>query len=147
MINKVTRIVITKGRENCQVLGNLHKRYKAGGEVEKENIHPETNEPTVEKRNFRKNQDNIEKVVDSLTSEESINVFLARQRLKFVKGNLNKQEMKDSMFLELNIAAHNIDGIASVLSIQKLYNLLEFINENSIDIMAKIACINLFKIL
>ncbi|EXX74278.1 hypothetical protein RirG_052600 [Rhizophagus irregularis DAOM 197198w] len=44
--------------------------------------------------------------------------------------------MKDSMFLELNIAAHNINGIASVLSIQKLHNLLEFINENSIDIMA-----------
>ncbi|CAB4479332.1 unnamed protein product [Rhizophagus irregularis] len=77
-----------------------------------------------------------EEVVDSLTSEESINVFLARQKLRFVKENLNKQEMKDSMFLELNIAAHNIDGITSVLSIQKLHNLLEFINENSIDIMA-----------
>ncbi|EXX61820.1 hypothetical protein RirG_167630 [Rhizophagus irregularis DAOM 197198w] len=112
------------------------KGYKAGGKAENENIHPETNESTVEKGNFRKNQDNIEKVVDSLTSEESINVFLTRQRLRFVKGNLNKQEMKDSMFLELNIAAHNIDGIASVLSIQKLHNLLEFINENSIDIMA-----------
>ncbi|CAG8766777.1 22676_t:CDS:1, partial [Rhizophagus irregularis] len=91
------------------------KGYKAGGKAENENIHPETNESTVEKGNFRKNQDNIEKVVDSLTSEESINVFLTRQRLRFVKGNLNKQEMKDSMFLELNIAAHNIDGIASVL--------------------------------
>ncbi|RGB22386.1 hypothetical protein C1646_822567 [Rhizophagus diaphanus] len=44
--------------------------------------------------------------------------------------------MKDSMFLELNIVAHNIDGIASIPSIQKLHNLLEFINENSIDIMA-----------
>ncbi|PKK64628.1 hypothetical protein RhiirC2_787248 [Rhizophagus irregularis] len=128
MINEVTRVVITKGRENCQALGNLHKSnqnnnafltqhasdersqqkqkgYKAGGEAEKENIHLETNEPM--------NQDNIEEVVDSLTSEESINVFLARQRLRFVKGNLNKQEMKDSMFLELNIAAHNIDGIAT----------------------------------
>ncbi|PKY60782.1 hypothetical protein RhiirA4_484905 [Rhizophagus irregularis] len=140
-----------EGREKCQALGNLHKSnqdnnasstqhasdersqqqqkgYKAGGEAEKENIPPETNELT--------NQDNIEEVVDSLTSEESINVFLARQRLRFVKGNLNKQETKDSMFLELNIAAHNIDGIASVPSIQKLHNLLEFINENSIDIMA-----------
>ncbi|CAB4474261.1 unnamed protein product [Rhizophagus irregularis] len=159
MINEVTHVVITKGRENCQALGNLHKSnqdnntfstqhasdkwsqqqqkgYKAGGEVEKENIHPETNEPMVEKENFRKNQDNTEEVVDSFTSEESINVFLARQKLRFVKGNLNKQEMKDSMFLELNIAAHNINGIASVPSIQKLHNLLEFINENSIDIMA-----------
>ncbi|CAG8733059.1 11725_t:CDS:2 [Rhizophagus irregularis] len=151
MINEVTCVVITKGKENCQALGNLHKsnqdnnafstqhtnnersqqqqkRYKAGGEAEKENIHPETNEPT--------NQNNIEEVVDSLTSEESTNVFLARQRLRFVKENLNKQEMKDSIFLELNIAAHNIDGIASVPSIQKLHNLLEFINENSIDIIA-----------
>ncbi|PKC64611.1 hypothetical protein RhiirA1_462161 [Rhizophagus irregularis] len=50
---------------------NKSEGYKAGGEVEKENIHPETNEPTVEKRDFRKNQDNIEKVVDSLTSEEN----------------------------------------------------------------------------
>ncbi|CAB5374349.1 unnamed protein product [Rhizophagus irregularis] len=159
MMNEVTRVVIMEGRKKCQALGNLHKSnqdnnasstqhasdersqqqqkgYKAGGEAEKENIPPETNELTVVKRDFQKNQDNIEEVVDSLTSEESINVFLARQRLRFVKGKSNKQEMKDSMFLELNIAAHNIDGIASVPSIQKLHNLLEFINENSIDIMA-----------
>ncbi|RGB26700.1 hypothetical protein C1646_770092 [Rhizophagus diaphanus] len=83
--------------------------YKADGEAEKENIPLKTNKLTFEKRDFEKNQDNIEVVVDLLTSEESIN---------------------------LNIAAHNIDGIASVPSIQKLHNLLEFINENSIDIMA-----------
>ncbi|EXX54278.1 hypothetical protein RirG_236040 [Rhizophagus irregularis DAOM 197198w] len=40
------------------------------------------------------------------------------------------------MFLEIHIAAHNIDGIASVPSIQKLHNLLEFGKENNIDIMA-----------
>ncbi|PKY53074.1 hypothetical protein RhiirA4_471096 [Rhizophagus irregularis] len=90
----------------------------------------------LEKGDFRKIQDNIEEVVESMTSEESINVFLARQRLRFVKGNLNKQETKNLMFLELNIAAHNIDGIANILSIQKLHNLLEFIKENGIDIMA-----------
>ncbi|EXX71984.1 uncharacterized protein OCT59_003609 [Rhizophagus irregularis] len=77
MINEVTCVVITKGKENCQALGNLHKsnqdnnafstqhtnnersqqqqkRYKAGGEAEKENIHPETNEPTVEKGIFKR---------------------------------------------------------------------------------------------
>ncbi|RGB35208.1 hypothetical protein C1646_759583 [Rhizophagus diaphanus] len=119
-----------EGREKCQVLGNLHKSnqdnnesstqhasdkwsqqqqkgYKVGGEAEKENIPPETNELTVKKGDFRKNQDNIEEVVDLLTSEE-----------------------------KLNIAAHNIDGIASVPSIQKLHKLLEFGKENNIDIMA-----------
>ncbi|EXX64498.1 hypothetical protein RirG_142120 [Rhizophagus irregularis DAOM 197198w] len=40
------------------------------------------------------------------------------------------------MYLDLHIAAHNIDGIASTPSIQKLHNLLEFIEENNIDIMA-----------
>ncbi|CAB5394880.1 unnamed protein product [Rhizophagus irregularis] len=44
--------------------------------------------------------------------------------------------MKDSMYLDLHIAAHNIDRIASTPSIQKLYSLLEFIEENNIDIMA-----------
>ncbi|EXX74039.1 hypothetical protein RirG_054810 [Rhizophagus irregularis DAOM 197198w] len=36
----------------------------------------------------------------------------------------------------MHIAAHNIDWIASVPSIQKLHNLLEFIKENNINIMA-----------
>ncbi|GBC36358.2 ribonuclease HI, putative [Rhizophagus irregularis DAOM 181602=DAOM 197198] len=84
----------------------------------------------------RVDQDNIEEVVESLTNEKSINAFLARQRLRFVKGKLNDQETKNSMFLEIHIAAHNIDGIASVPSIQKLHNLLEFGKENNIDIMA-----------
>ncbi|GBC23698.2 hypothetical protein GLOIN_2v1775230 [Rhizophagus irregularis DAOM 181602=DAOM 197198] len=58
------------------------------------------------------------------------------QRLKFTKGNLNNQKTKDSMYLDLHIAAHNIDGIASTPSIQKLHSLLEFIEDNNIDIMA-----------
>ncbi|CAG8778776.1 8869_t:CDS:1, partial [Rhizophagus irregularis] len=41
-------------------------------------------------------QDNIEEVVESLTNEKSINAFLARQRLRFVKGKLNDQETKNS---------------------------------------------------
>ncbi|CAB4403654.1 unnamed protein product [Rhizophagus irregularis] len=123
-----------EGRKKCQALGNLHKSNQEVIRTTTRLQHS-TRVTNVEKGDFRKNQDNIEEVVDSLTSEENINVFLARQRLRFVKGNLNKQETKDSMFLELNIAAHNIDGIASVPSIQKLHNLLEFINENSIDIM------------
>ena len=141
MINKVTRVVRMEGREKCQALGNLHKNnqennassiqhtsdersqqqkqkeYLVGGEADKEDIHPETNELTVEKGDFRKDQDNIEEVVESLTNEESINAFLARQRLRFVEGKLNDQETKNSMFLEMHIAAHNIDGIASVPSI------------------------------
>ncbi|PKY35831.1 DNase I-like protein, partial [Rhizophagus irregularis] len=148
-----------EGREKCQALGNLHKNnqdnnassiqhtsdersqqqkqkeYLVGGEADND-IHPETNELTFEKGDFRKDQDNIEEVVESLTNEESINAFLARQRLRFVKGKLNDQETKNSMFLEMHIAAHNIDGIASVPSIQKLHNLLEFGKENNIDIMA-----------
>ncbi|CAB5368916.1 unnamed protein product [Rhizophagus irregularis] len=44
--------------------------------------------------------------------------------------------MNDSMYLDLHIAAHNIDGIASTPSIQKLHSLLEFIEEKNIDIMA-----------
>ncbi|CAB5391033.1 unnamed protein product [Rhizophagus irregularis] len=159
MINEVTRVVRMEGREKCQALGNLHKNnqdnnassiqhtsdersqqqkqkeYLVGGEADND-IHPETNELTFEKGDFRKDQDNIEEVVESLTNEESINAFLARQRLRFVKGKLNDQETKNSMFLEMHIAAHNIDGIASVPSIQKLHNLLEFGKENNIDIMA-----------
>ncbi|PKK70351.1 hypothetical protein RhiirC2_779803 [Rhizophagus irregularis] len=133
MINEVTHIVITKGREKCQALGNLHKSNQDNNAFSTQHVNDEWSQQQQKKY---KAGDNIEEVVDSLTSEESINVFLARQKLRFVKGNLNKQEMKDSMFLELNIAAHNIDGIASVPSIQKLHNLLEFINENNIDIMA-----------
>ncbi|RGB37506.1 hypothetical protein C1646_756846 [Rhizophagus diaphanus] len=84
----------------------------------------------------KKDPDNLEEIVKSLTNEENVNVFLARQRLRFTKGNLNSQEMKDSMYLNLHIAAHNINGIANTLSIQKLHSLLEFIKENNIDIMA-----------
>ncbi|RGB29197.1 hypothetical protein C1646_766911 [Rhizophagus diaphanus] len=92
------------------------KGYLVGGEVDKEDIHPETNELTFEKGELQKDQDNIEEVIESLTNEESINVFLARQRLRFVKEKLNNQKTKNSMFLEMHIAAHNIDGIASVLT-------------------------------
>ncbi|CAB4416101.1 unnamed protein product [Rhizophagus irregularis] len=146
-----------EGREKCQVLGNLHKNnqdnnassiqytsdeqsqqqkqkgYLVNGEADKEDIHPETNELTGD---CQKDQDKIEEVIESLTNEESINEFLARQRLRFVKGKSNDQETKNSMFLEMHIAAHNIDGITSVPSIQKLHNLLDFIKENGIDIMA-----------
>ncbi|CAG8746462.1 22444_t:CDS:2 [Rhizophagus irregularis] len=129
-----------EGREKCQALGNLHKSNQDNNASSTQHASDERSQQQQKGYkaggDFQKNQDNIEEVVDSLTSEESINVFLARQRLRFVKGKSNKQETKDSMFLELNIAAHNIDGIASVPSIQKLHNLLEFINENSIDIMA-----------
>ncbi|UZO01030.1 uncharacterized protein OCT59_012139 [Rhizophagus irregularis] len=127
MINEVTHVVRMEGREKCQAL--------VGGEADND-ILRETNELTFEKGDFRKDQDNIEEVVESLTNEESINAFLAKQRLRFVKGKLNDQETKNSMFLEMHIAAHNIDGIASVPSIQKLHNLLEFGKENNIDIMA-----------
>ncbi|PKY43273.1 hypothetical protein RhiirA4_457229 [Rhizophagus irregularis] len=106
-------------REKYQALSNHHKnnqdnnasstqhtRYLVGGKADKENIHPETNKLTFEKRDFQKEQDNIEEVVESLTNEE-----------------------------KLHIAAHNIDRIASIPSIQKLHNLLEFIKKNNIDIM------------
>ncbi|RGB30729.1 hypothetical protein C1646_764929 [Rhizophagus diaphanus] len=88
------------------------------------------------KREFQKDSDNLEEIVESLTNEENVNIFLARQRLRFIKENLNSQEMKDSIYLNLHIAAHNIDGIASTPSIQKLHSLLEFIEENNIDIIA-----------
>ncbi|PKK63972.1 hypothetical protein RhiirC2_716599 [Rhizophagus irregularis] len=160
MINEVTRVVRMEGREKCQDLGNLYKNNQdnnafsirhtndgrsqkhkqkgyllVDGEADKENIHLEINELTCEKRDFQKDQDNIEEVVEVLTNEESINEFLARQRLRFVKEKMNDQETKNSIFLEMHIAAHNIDGIASVPSIQKLHNLLEFIKESNIDIM------------
>ncbi|PKK57803.1 hypothetical protein RhiirC2_797372 [Rhizophagus irregularis] len=80
----------------------------------------------------------LEEIVESLINKENVNVFLARQRLRFTKRNLNNQEMNYSMYLDLHIAAHNIDGIARTLSIQKLHNLLEFIKENNIDIMREI---------
>ncbi|UZN99574.1 uncharacterized protein OCT59_000841 [Rhizophagus irregularis] len=75
MINEVTRVVRMEGREKCQALGNLHKNnqdnnassiqytsdewsqqqkqkeYLVGGEADND-IHPETNEITFEKRDF-----------------------------------------------------------------------------------------------
>ncbi|CAB5387718.1 unnamed protein product [Rhizophagus irregularis] len=100
------------------------------------NTHPEITELAYENGDFQKDPDNLEEIVESLTNEENINVFLARQRLRFTKENLNNQKTKNLMYLNLHIAAHNIDGIASTPSIQKLHNLLEFIEENNIDIMA-----------
>uniref|UniRef100_U9T328 Uncharacterized protein n=1 Tax=Rhizophagus irregularis (strain DAOM 181602 / DAOM 197198 / MUCL 43194) TaxID=747089 RepID=U9T328_RHIID len=92
MINEVTRVVITEGSEKCQVLGNFHKSNQ------------DNNASSTQH-----NQNNIEEVVDLLTSEESINVFLARQRLRFVKENLNKQEMKDLIIDIMAISETNIN--------------------------------------
>ncbi|RGB30728.1 hypothetical protein C1646_764996 [Rhizophagus diaphanus] len=100
------------------------------------NTHTETTELAYEKEDFQKDPDNLEEIVESLINKENINVFLARQRLRFTKENLNSQEMKDLMYLDLHIAAYNIDGIASTSFIQKLYSLLEFIKENNINIKA-----------
>ncbi|CAB4489938.1 unnamed protein product [Rhizophagus irregularis] len=133
MINEGTHVVIMEGREKCQALDNF---YKSNQDNNTSLTQHASDERSQQQQKRYKAGDNIEEVVESLTSEESINVFLARQRLRFVKENLNKQETKNSKFLELNIAAYNIDGIASVPSIQKLHNLLEFIKENGIDIMA-----------
>ncbi|CAB4475792.1 unnamed protein product [Rhizophagus irregularis] len=124
MINEVTRVVKMEGREKCQALGNLHKNNQDNNASSIQHTSDERSQQQKQKEYL--DQDNIEEVVESLTNEESINAFLARQRLRFVKGKLNDQETKNSMFLEMHIAAHNIDGIASVPSIQKLHNLLEF---------------------
>ncbi|CAB4431604.1 unnamed protein product [Rhizophagus irregularis] len=134
MINEVTHVVRMEGREKCQALGNLHKNNQENNASSIQHTSDERSQQQKQKEYL--DQDNIEEVVESLTNEESINAFLARQRLRFVEGKLNDQETKNSMFLEMHIAAHNIDGIASVPSIQKLHNLLEFGKENNIDIMA-----------
>ncbi|CAB5382748.1 unnamed protein product [Rhizophagus irregularis] len=117
MINEVTRVIRIEGREKCQDLGNSHKnnqnnnasstQHTSDGRSQQhkqkglvgggEDIHPETNELTIEEGDFQKDQDNIEEVVKVLTNEESVNEFLARQRLRFVKGKLNDQETKNSM--------------------------------------------------
>jgi hypothetical protein len=87
--------------------------------------------------NFNSNiEDNIDKVIESLTNEENINIFLARQRLKFMENKVINQDKNNTLYLELRIAAHNIDGIASIQSFPKLNNLLEFIEEHKIDIIA-----------
>ncbi|CAB5378744.1 unnamed protein product [Rhizophagus irregularis] len=62
----------------------------------KHKMNSETIELAYEKRDFQKDLDNLEEIVESLTNEENVNVFLVRQRL----------------------------------------SLLEFIEENNIDIMA-----------
>ncbi|PKK57508.1 hypothetical protein RhiirC2_797897 [Rhizophagus irregularis] len=141
MINEVIRVVRIEGREKCQALGNLHKNNQDNNASLIQHTSDERSQQQKQKEylvggDFQKDQDNIKEVVESLTNEENINAFLARQRLRFVKEKLNDQETKNSMFLEMHIAAHNIDGIASVPSIQKLHNLLEFGKENNIDIMA-----------
>ncbi|RGB41759.1 hypothetical protein C1646_751684 [Rhizophagus diaphanus] len=128
--NRVTHRKRPKGREQCQ------NKHKTNSRTDTGSTHSETTELAYEKGEFQKDPNNLEEIVKSLTNEENINIFLVRQRLRFIKGNLNSQEMKDLMYLDLHIAAHNIDGIASTLSIQKLHSLLEFIEENNIDIMA-----------
>ncbi|UZO29590.1 uncharacterized protein OCT59_023054 [Rhizophagus irregularis] len=130
MINEVTHVVIMEGREKCQALDNFYKSNQDNNTSLTQHTSDERSQQ--QQKRYKAG----EEVVESLTSEESINVFLARQRLRFVKENLNKQETKNSMFLELNIVAYNIDGIASIPFIQKLHNLLEFIKENGINIMA-----------
>ncbi|EXX62137.1 hypothetical protein GLOIN_2v1775230 [Rhizophagus irregularis DAOM 181602=DAOM 197198] len=158
--NRVTHGERLKGREQCQVpsifLKNnqnnnasssiqhasneqsqqTHNKHKTNGRINTGNTHPKTTELVYEKGDCQKDPDNLEEIVESLTNEENVNIFLARQRLRFTKGNLNNQETNDSMYLDLHIAAHNIDGIASTPSIQKLHSLLEFIEEKNIDIMA-----------
>ncbi|CAB4495443.1 unnamed protein product [Rhizophagus irregularis] len=123
--NRVTYGERLKNKEQCQVPSILLKNNQNNASSSIQHV-----------RDFQKDPDNLEEIVESSTNEENINVFLARQRLRFTKGNLNNQKMKDSMYLDLHIAAHNIDRIASTPSIQKLYSLLEFIEENNIDIMA-----------
>ncbi|CAB4429024.1 unnamed protein product [Rhizophagus irregularis] len=158
--NKVTHGERLKGREQCQVPSILLKnnqnnnasssiqhasneqsqqtqnKHKTNSRTDTGSTHPETTELAYEKGEFQKDPDNLEEIVESLTNEENVNIFLVRQRLRFIKGNPNSQETKDSMYLDLHIVAHNIDGIASTPSIQKLHSLLEFIEENNIDIMA-----------
>jgi hypothetical protein len=123
-------------QKNVKYPKQKQNKHKTNSKVNAENTYLKTFELTCEKEELHKNQDNIEEVVESLINEENINIFLARQRLRFVNGSLNNQEMNNLLYLDLHIAAHNIDGIASVLSIQKFHNLLEFIKENNIDIMA-----------
>ncbi|GET60170.1 hypothetical protein RIR_e9104_A0A2I1FND5_9GLOM [Rhizophagus irregularis DAOM 181602=DAOM 197198] len=55
----------------------------------KHKTNSETTELTYEKGDFQKDPDNLEEIVKSLTNEENVNVFLARQRLRFTKKNLN----------------------------------------------------------
>uniref|UniRef100_U9TJ59 Uncharacterized protein n=1 Tax=Rhizophagus irregularis (strain DAOM 181602 / DAOM 197198 / MUCL 43194) TaxID=747089 RepID=U9TJ59_RHIID len=128
--NGVTHGERLKGREQCQVPSILLKNNQNN------NASSSIQHAMYEKGDFQKDPDNLEEIVESLTNEENVNVFLARQRLRFTKGNLNNQETNDSMYLDLHIAAHNIDGIASTPSIQKLHSLLEFIEKNNINIMA-----------
>ncbi|PKC54805.1 hypothetical protein RhiirA1_476640 [Rhizophagus irregularis] len=133
--NRVTYGERLKNKEQCQVPSILLKNNQNNASSSIQHV---SNEQSQQIQNIHKtnNPDNLEEIVESSTNEENINVFLARQRLRFTKGNLNNQKMKDSMYLDLHIAAHNIDRIASTPSIQKLYSLLEFIEENNIDIMA-----------
>jgi hypothetical protein len=87
--------------------------------------------------NFNSNiEDNIDKVIESLTNEENIDIFLERQRLKFMENKVINQNKNNMLYVELRIAAHNIDVIASIQSFPKLNNLLEFIKKHKIDIMA-----------
>jgi hypothetical protein len=53
-----------------------------------------------------------------------------------MENKVINQDKNNTLYLELCIAAHNIDGIASIQSFPKLHNLLEFIEEHNIDIMA-----------
>ncbi|CAB4413087.1 unnamed protein product [Rhizophagus irregularis] len=64
-------------------------KHKANSRTNTGNTHPEMTELAYEKGVFQKDPDNLEEIVESLTNEENVNVFLARQRLRFTKGNLN----------------------------------------------------------
>ncbi|PKC51361.1 hypothetical protein RhiirA1_483913 [Rhizophagus irregularis] len=119
-----------KGKKQCQVLSILLKnnqnnntssfiqhvsneqsqqtqnKYKTNSRNNTGNTHPKTTELAYKKEDFQKDPDNLDEIVESLTNKENVNVFLARQRLRFTKGNLNNQEINDLMYLDLHIIAH-----------------------------------------
>ncbi|PKK55434.1 hypothetical protein RhiirC2_802389 [Rhizophagus irregularis] len=55
-----------------------------------------------------------------------------------VRGDFQKDQdnIEEIVKVLMNEETHNIDGITSVPSIQKLHNLLEYIKKNNINIMA-----------
>ncbi|UZN99543.1 uncharacterized protein OCT59_000810 [Rhizophagus irregularis] len=108
--NRVTHGERLKGREQCQVpsifLKNnqnnnasssiqhasneqsqqTHNKHKTNGRINTGNTHPKTTELVYEKGDCQKDPDNLEEIVESLTNEENVNIFLARQRLRFTRG-------------------------------------------------------------
>ncbi|PKB95397.1 hypothetical protein RhiirA5_436796 [Rhizophagus irregularis] len=102
MINN--RVTHRKMLKQCQVLSIFLKNNQnnnASSSIQhasneqlqqtqnKHKMNSETIELAYEKRDFQKDLDNLEEIVESLTNEENVNVFLVRQRLRFTKENLN----------------------------------------------------------